>query len=211
MKNILFDLDGTLTDSKDGIIRSLQYALQYYGIEEKAENLGGFLGPPAHIAFQEYYGFSERKALEATEKFRERYADKGIFENRLYDGIDELLRKLHDEGKRLCVATSKPIVHTEKILEYFDIRKYFDIVVGSDLEGKFCNKSDIISEVLKKCGNDRENSVMVGDRKYDILGAKENEIKSVAVLYGYGNMEEFVLAGADFIAESVEKISDFVL
>ena len=121
------------------------------------------------------------------------------------------MRKLHDEGKRLCVATSKPIVHTEKILEYFDIRKYFDIVVGSDLEGKFCNKSDIISEVLKKCGYDRENSVMVGDRKYDILGAKENEIKSVAVLYGYGNMEEFVLAGADFIAESVEKISDFVL
>ncbi len=151
------------------------------------------------------------KAFDATKKFRERYADKGIFENRLYDGIDELLRKLHDEGKRLCVATSKPIVHTEKILEYFDIRKYFDIVVGSDLEGKFCNKSDIISEVLKKCGNDRENSVMVGDRKYDILGAKENEIKSVAVLYGYGNMEEFVLAGADFIAESVEKISDFVL
>ncbi|MGN0689732.1 MAG: HAD hydrolase-like protein [Oscillospiraceae bacterium] len=211
MKNILFDLDGTLTDSKDGIIRSLQYALQYYGIEEKAENLGKFLGPPAHIAFQEYYGFSEQKAFDATKKFRERYADKGIFENRLYDGIDELLIKLYDEGKRLCVATSKPIVHTEKILEYFDIRKYFDIVVGSDLEGKFCNKSDIISEVLKKCGNDRENSVMVGDRKYDILGAKENEIKSVAVLYGYGNMEEFVLAGADFIAESVEKISDFVL
>jgi len=206
MKTILFDLDGTLTDSKEGILKSIQYALSCYGIEEQLDNLGMFLGPPAHLAFQEFYGFSEEKAFEITNVFRKRYSQKGIYENRIYDGIKELLEKFYSDGIKLCVATSKPQIYTEKILNSFDIRKYFDVVVGSDLEGTFCEKSDIIARAIELSGEDKNECVMVGDRKYDIIGAKENGIKSIAVLYGYGNREEFVLSGADFIAEKVENI-----
>ncbi|MBR4092476.1 MAG: HAD hydrolase-like protein [Oscillospiraceae bacterium] len=206
MKTILFDLDGTLTDSKEGILKSIQYALSCYGIEEDENNLGMFLGPPAHLAFQEFYGFSEEKSFEITNVFRKRYSEKGIYENHIYDGIKELLEKFYNDCIKLCVATSKPQIYTEKILESFEIRKYFDIVVGSDLEGKFCDKSDIIAKVIELSGEDKNDCVMVGDRKYDIIGAKENGIKSIAVLYGYGNREEFVLSGADFIAEKVENI-----
>lgn len=212
MKTILFDLDGTLTDSREGILNSIQYALSVYGIDEEKENLGMFLGPPAHIAFQEFYGFSEDKAFEITNVFRNRYAEKGIYENTLYNGITDLLQKLYDNGFKLCVATSKPEVYTEKILSHFDIRKYFDVVVGSDFEGKLCKKSDIIAKVIESGNYRKENCVMVGDRKYDIIGAKENNIKSIAVLYGYGNLEEFELSGADYIAEKVDdiyKLADF--
>ncbi len=212
MKTILFDLDGTLTDSREGILSSIQYALSEFGINEEKENLGMFLGPPAHLAFQEFYDFSEEKAFEITNVFRKRYAEKGIYENYLYDGITELLKKLYSKGKKLCVATSKPQIYTEKILAHFDIGKYFDIVVGSDLEGKFYKKSDIIAKTIELIRCDKNDCIMVGDRKYDIIGAKENGIKSMAVLYGYGNMEEFVSSGADYIALNVEeiyKLADF--
>lgn len=212
MKTILFDLDGTLTDSREGILNSIQYALSEFGINEEKENLGMFLGPPAHIAFQEFYGFSEEKAFEITNVFRKRYAEKGIYENRLYDGITELLQNLYSDGRKLCIATSKPQIYTEKILAHFDIRKYFDIVVGSDLEGNLCKKSDIIAKTIELGDYDRNDCVMVGDRKYDIVGAKENGIKSIAVLYGYGNTEEFTLSGADYIARNAEeiyKLADF--
>ena len=210
MKTILFDLDGTLADSREGILNSIQYALSEFGINEQKENLGMFLGPPAHIAFQEFYGFSEEKAFEITNVFRKRYAEKGIYENQLYDGITELLQKLYSDGKKLCVATSKPEIYTEKVLTHFDIRRYFDVVVGSDLEGKFCKKIDIIAKTIELGGYDKDCCVMVGDRKYDIVGAKENGIKSIAVLYGYGNTEEFTLSGADYIARNVEEIYKLV-
>lgn len=206
MKTILFDLDGTLTDSKEGILKSIQYALSCYGIDENTDNLGMFLGPPAHLAFREFYGFSEEKSFEITNVFRKRYSEKGIYENLIYDGVKELLKRFYDDGTKLCVATSKPQIYTEKILENFDMIKYFDVVVGSDLEGKLCNKSDIIAKVLELGEYDRRDCFMVGDRKYDIIGAKDNGIKSIAVLYGYGNMDEFTLSGADFIAEKVENI-----
>ncbi len=206
MKTILFDLDGTLTDSREGILKSIQYALFCYGIEEDMENLGMFLGPPAHLAFQEFYGFSEEKAFEITNVFRKRYSEKGIYENHIYDGIKELLEKFRGDGVKLCVATSKPQIYTDKILENFDIRKHFDIVVGSDLDGNFCDKSDIIAKVIELGECDKSECFMVGDRKYDIIGAKENGIKSVAVLYGYGDIEEFISSGANFIAEKVEDI-----
>jgi phosphoglycolate phosphatase len=211
MKTILFDLDGTLTDSREGILKSIQYALSCYGIEEDTETLGMFLGPPAHLAFQEFYGFSEEESFEITNVFRKRYSEKGIYENHIYDGIKELLEKFRGDGVKLCVATSKPQIYTDKILEKFDIRKYFDIVVGSDLDGNFCNKSDIISKVVELGRYDKSECFMVGDRKYDIIGAKENGIKSVAVLYGYGDMEEFISSGADFIVEKVEDIYESAL
>ena len=211
MKTILFDLDGTLTDSKEGILKSIQYALSCYGIEEDENNLKMFLGPPAHLAFQEFYGFSEEKAFEITNVFRKRYSEKGIYENSIYDGMKGLLERLSSSGVKLCVATSKPQIYTDKILESFEIRKYFDIVVGSDLEGEFCDKSDIIARVIELGGYDKSGCIMVGDRKYDIIGAKKNGIKSMAVLYGYGNKEEFVLSGADFIAEKVENIYELAL
>ena len=206
MKTVLFDLDGTLTDSKEGILNSIQYALSCYGINESTDDLGMFLGPPAHLAFQEFYGFSEEKAFEITNLFRKRYSEKGIYENSIYDGVKELLERFSSDGVRLCVATSKPQIYTEKILKNFDIENYFDIIIGSDLEGKLCNKSDIIAKVIELGKYDKSDCIMVGDRKYDIIGAKENGIKSIAVLYGYGNKEEFVLSGADFIVEKVENI-----
>lgn len=210
MKNILFDLDGTLTDSREGILKSIQYALSCYGIEEDMEKLGMFLGPPAHLAFQEFYGFSEEKAFEITNVFRKRYSEKGIYENCVYDGIKELLEKFCADGMRLCVATSKPQVYTDKILENFDMRRYFDTVIGSDLDGILCNKSDIIAKVIEFGGYDKSECIMIGDRKYDIIGAKQNGIKSIGVLYGYGDKEEFILSGADFIAEKVGNIYELV-
>lgn len=208
MKIILFDLDGTLSDSREGVLKSIQYALSCFGIDEDTDNLGMFLGPPAHIAFQEFYGFSEEKAFEITNVFRKRYSEKGIYENYIYDGVKELLEKLRNKSVKLCVATSKPQIYTDEILENLDIKKYFEIVVGSDLEGKLCNKSDIIAKVIELGGYNKSDCLMVGDRKYDIIGAKENGIKSAAVLYGYGNREEFESFGVDFIVENADNIYD---
>ena len=210
VKCILFDLDGTLTDSEEGIIRSIQYALASFGIDEKAENLKEFLGPPAHIAYQKYYGFSEEQAALAVEKYRERFSVTGIYENRLYNGIPELLEKLTQDGKVLAIATSKPLVYTEIILKHFGIEHYFTEVVGSTMDGSFCDKSEIVAEALRRCGVDKSECIMVGDRRYDVIGAKDNGIKSIGALYGYGSREELSEAGADFIVENVGDIYDIV-
>lgn len=210
MDCILFDLDGTLTDSKEGIIKSIQYALAYFGIDEKEENLNEFLGPPAHIAYQKYYGFSEEQAFEAVEKYRERFSVKGIYENSVYKGIPELLRKLRADGKILAVATSKPIKYTEIILSHFGLSGYFDVVVGSSMDGTFSDKSDIVAEALRRCSVDKSRCIMVGDRKYDIIGAKDNGIRSIGVLYGYGDREELMSENADFLVETAADIYDIV-
>lgn len=210
---VFFDLDGTLTDSCEGIVNSVVYALKYFGInEENIEGLKKFIGPPLLESFEKYYGFSSEKSKQALNKYREYYADKGIFENSLYSGIENLLKKLKDEGFHVVLATSKPELYAEKILKHFDIFKYFDFLAGANFEETRVNKDDIIDFALKNLKvTDKSDVIMVGDREHDILGAKENNIKSIGVLYGFGTLNELKNSGADFIAKNVSDIFDIII
>jgi phosphoglycolate phosphatase len=172
---LLFDLDGTLTEPKEGITRSVQYALKAMGIDEPdLDKLVPFIGPPLVDSFMRFYGLTEDQAHQAVEKYRERFEPVGIFENRVIDGIPELLNVLKSQGKILAVASSKPEVYVRKILEKFDLMKYFDCVVGSELNGTHNDKSEVICEVKKRLAIEGREAemLMIGDRCYDIDGAK---------------------------------------
>lgn len=205
--SLFFDLDGTLTDSGPGIINSVKYALNYYGIEEKdQEKLKLFIGPPLVDSFMELYGFSNEKAHEAMAKYREYFSVKGILENSVYNGIYDLLQKLKDSGKKLYIATGKPEIYLTRILKIFDLEKYFIFAGGSDLEETRSQKYQIIDYVIKSSNLEMEareqKILMVGDRKHDIIGAKKNSIHSCGVLWGYGSEEELKENGADYIVKN---------
>lgn len=207
-KYVLFDLDGTITDSGVGIINSIVYALKKYGIEvEDKSQLNKFVGPPLGDSFEKYYGFSKEKAIEAVDYYREYYREKGLFENLVYDGFEDLVKTLKDNNKELVVATSKPEIFAKQILEHFNLSKYFTYIAGSTLDGTRAKKGDVIKYALESCEiKDLSQVIMVGDREHDVIGAKQAGIKSIGVLYGYGNREELEEAGADFIAENVMDI-----
>lgn len=206
---IFFDLDGTLTEPKVGITKSVAYALKYYGIHvEDLDTLCPFIGPPLKDSFMKYYGFNDAKAEEAVEKYREYFRPYGIYENEMYEGVDNLLTQLKECGKTIVLATSKPTVFAEIILKHFGLRSYFDCVVGSELDGTRVKKGDVIAYALEEIGvTDKSKVVMIGDRDNDILGAKENGLDCIGVLYGHGSREELELAGADRIVETVEELS----
>lgn len=210
---VLFDLDGTLTDSKTGITKSVQYALNYFGIFESClNNLEKFIGPPLKDSFMEFYGFEERVAKKAIDKYREYYSVKGIYENTVYPFIPELLDKLHTIGKTLLVATSKPTVFAEKVLHNSGLTKYFLRVTGSNLDGSRIEKHEIIEFILKENNiliND--SIVMIGDRKHDIIGANKAGVDSVGVLYGYGSIEELERYNPTYIAGSVTELEYILL
>ena len=199
---VLFDLDGTLTDPGEGITNSVAYALRKYGIEtEDKRELYKFIGPPLKDSFMKYYGFSETEALEAIDYYREYFRHKGIFENMVYEGIEDMLRRFHADGKRVVLATSKPEKFAVRILEHFELKKYFTVVAGASMDSSRSKKGDVIAYALSMCGDiDKSTAVMVGDREHDIIGAKENGLSSMGVLYGYGNETELKNAGADYIA-----------
>ncbi|AJA48256.1 5'-nucleotidase [Clostridium pasteurianum DSM 525 = ATCC 6013] len=208
---ILFDLDGTLTNPKVGITKSIQYALKYFGIfESDLENLNKFIGPPLKDSFKKYYNFSDVDANNAVEKYREYFSDKGIFENKLYNGIVELLNKLYNKDKNLIIATSKPKIFAERILTYFNIDKYFTFVAGSNLDGTLSRKGEVISHALEVCKCEKDNVIMVGDRKYDIIGAKEIKIHSIGVLYGYGSYEELKKEQPEYIVKDINGLSQIL-
>lgn len=209
-KYVLFDLDGTITDSGVGIINSIVYALKKYGIEvEDKSQLNKFVGPPLSDSFEKYYGFSKEKAIEAVDYYREYYRDKGLFENLIYDGFEDLVKALKGNNKELVVATSKPEIFAKQILEHFNLSKYFTYIAGSTLDGTRVKKGDVIRYALENCEiKDLSQVIMVGDREHDVIGAKQVGIKSIGVLYGYGDREELEEAGADFIAENVMDILD---
>ncbi|MNM68756.1 5'-nucleotidase [compost metagenome] len=209
-KYILFDLDGTITDSGVGIINSIVYALKKYGIEvEDKSQLNKFVGPPLSDSFEKYYGFSKEKAIEAVDYYREYYRDKGLFENLIYDGFEDLVKALKGNNKELVVATSKPEIFAKQILEHFNLSKYFTYIAGSTLDGTRAKKGDVIRHALESCDiKDLSQVIMIGDREHDVIGAKQVGIKSIGVLYGYGDREELEGAGADFIAENVMDILD---
>ncbi|RQD68583.1 MAG: HAD family hydrolase [Tindallia sp. MSAO_Bac2] len=212
-ETILFDMDGTLTDSGPGIKNSVIYALKKYGIEVKdREKLNKFIGPPLWDSFEKYYDFSKEEARKAVEYYREYYREKGMFENVVYEGIEDLLRQLKESNRRLLVATSKPEVFSKQILEHFDIAHYFTFVAGSNFDGTRVNKDEVIQYALENCPvSDLSKVLMIGDREHDIIGAKKNGIDSVGVLFGYGDRQELEGAGATYIVENVEEIGKVIL
>ena len=206
---IFMDLDGTISDPKEGITKAVAHALSYYGIRvENLDTLEKFIGPPLMDSFQDFYGFSEERSREAVEKYREYFGRQGLFENVLYDGMRELLSEAVSLGKKLVIATSKPEVYTEKILKYFDIEKYFLFAAGSTLDGSRSKKGDVIRYALDSLKIRADQAVMVGDRKHDVIGAKENGLYSIGVLYGYGDRKELETAGADCIVTDVEELKE---
>lgn len=204
----LFDLDGTLTDPGLGITNSVAYALEKYGITvEDRRELYPFIGPPLRQSFSEFYGFDEEKTKEAVAFYREYFSEKGLFENEVYEGIPEVLSQLKQAGKKLLVATSKPEEFTNRILEHFGLAEYFDFVAGATMDETRNEKADIIAYALKQIADaDPSKIVMIGDRKFDILGARENGIDSIGVLYGYGSRAELEEAQATFIVEKPEDL-----
>lgn len=210
--NILFDLDGTLTDSGLGITRSVAYALEKLGYKAPGyDELKKFIGPPLGDSFEMYYGFTPEQVEEGLLLFREYFSEKGIFENKPYPGIDTLLATLKNNNKNLLVATSKPEFFANKILDHFDLAQYFSTVVGSPMEGRGTPKNVIVSETLKAGNIDAGSSVMVGDRKHDIMGAQKNNVLSVGVEYGFGDFAELQAAGADYIANDIPHLTKILL
>ena len=207
---VLFDLDGTLTESGIGITRSVAHSLRKFGIEEPDQaKLDRFVGPPLIDSYMRYYGFSREQAVQAVEYYREYYAVTGIFENRVYDGVEAMLKALKDAGKICVLATSKPEHYAVQILDHFGLAPYFDCATGATMDERRTNKADVIAYALEKVRKTGK-AVMVGDRKHDILGAKAHGLDSIGVLYGYGSREELETAGAAYIAETAEEILKFV-
>lgn len=211
-KICLFDLDGTITDSAPGIVNSVIYALKKFGIEEEdREKLLQFIGPPLTESFHRFYGFSEEKSWKAVEYYREYYAENGIFECKVYEGMEETLRKLKESGRTLIVATSKPEVYAEQIIEHFGLAKYFDYVAGMELDGGRGTKAQVIEYALKTCKiRNTEEVLMIGDREHDVSGAKNHGIDCAGVLYGFGSREELERAGATYIVSRPEALVDVV-
>lgn len=212
-KIILFDLDGTLSDPKEGITKSVQYALTKIGIvEPDTDRLETFIGPPLQVSFAEYYGFDEKESIRAIGFYRERFKEKGMFENVLYPNISFLLEALEESGFVLVVATSKPTVFAEEIIKYFELEKYFQLIVGSDLDGTRSSKTEIIQYILDKYTDYKHSDfVMIGDRKHDIIGAKNTGIDSIGVTYGYGSQEEIRGAEPTYIVSSVDHLIGLLL
>ncbi|MBD5465935.1 MAG: HAD family hydrolase [Lachnospiraceae bacterium] len=210
---ILFDLDGTLTDPGVGITNSVAYALEKYHIQvEDRKQLYRFIGPPLHESFENDYGFSEEEAKTAVEYYREYFKEKGMFENVVYEGISELLRNLKDRGKTLVVATSKPEIFAKQILEHFGLKEYFTYIAGANMDGTRTKKDEVIRYALQSCGISQvAGVVMVGDREHDIMGANKVGLDSIGVLFGYGSRKELTDAGATYIAESVDMLSEILL
>ena len=213
MKNtILFDLDGTLTDPKVGLTKSIQHALKSFDINvENPDDLVKFIGPAIRPAFKQFYGFDDAGAEKAVEKFRERFLTKGIYENVMYDGVDIMLQKLKDAGKTLIIATSKPTIQAKTVLSYFNLDKYFTYVSGSEMNGDRSEKNEVMQYAIEQNNiTDLSCCIMVGDRKHDIIGAKTVGMKSVGVLYGYGGYDELSKAEADYIVKDIDGLSDLL-
>jgi phosphoglycolate phosphatase len=209
IKNVLFDLDGTLTDPGEGITRSLQFALGELGLACPAPaELHIHIGPPVRDALAIILKTTDQTLVEeALRLYRVRFSETGIYENVVFDGVPEMLAALCASSRRLFVATSKPLVFTEKIMKHFRLSDYFEGIYGSELNGKLDNKVELICHILKNAGLRPDETLMVGDRMYDIRGARENGCMSLGVTYGYGSEEELRSAGADLICESPREIA----
>lgn len=213
-KTVLFDLDGTLTDSAEGITKCVQYALEQLGYcVSDVDELNCFVGPPLKEMFQTYAGLSEEEGEKAVTLYRERYVPTGMYENRLYPRVVQMLELFQKEGVTMAVASSKPEVYVKKILKYFEIDDYFKVVVGSELNGGRVQKKDVVEEAIRRLKMERHKDqvVLIGDTKYDVEGAKQAGIACIAVMYGYGKTEELAAAEPVYVAENVSDIAECVL
>jgi len=213
---ILFDLDGTLSDSKPGICKCVERALNAFGIfVDSLDVLEPFIGPPLRDSFKEFYGFEDEDIEKAILIYRERYSTVGLFENDMYEGIDLLLKELKENGRHLAVASSKPKVFVERILEHFDILKYFDVVMGSNLDGTMESKLDVLNEALRLMFDGKpvvkSECVMIGDRKFDIEASNQINVPNIGVTYGFGSKEELKTAGAEKIVDSVSELRNVLM
>ena len=209
---IIFDLDGTLTDSGPGVMNAVTYALERFGVEVPDRNaLRAFVGPPLRESFRRFGGLSPEKAEEAILVFREYYEPTGIFENSVYPGIEAMLSELKAAGRTLAVATSKLDKTALRVLDHFGLSPYFDVVIGSRVDGTLSEKAEVLKYALTRLGADAEDALMVGDRKYDVEGAAENGVACLGVLYGYGDREELERAGAMCLAETPEDVARLIL
>lgn len=213
--HILFDLDGTLTDPKEGITKSVQYALKHYNIQvDDLDTLCPFIGPPLTDSYKKFYGFTDEQAWEGVLIYREYFSDRGWHENKEYEGIREMLEALKNSGKILMVATSKPEEFAVKILEHFNLAQYFDFIGGADMEETRSRKGDVVRYVLEYSGlgaEAAERAVMVGDREHDVLGARECGIDCVGVLYGYGSRQELEACKAAWVVDNVKELEELLL
>lgn len=213
IRYVLFDLDGTLTDPALGITNCVQYALEKFHIyPQTREELFPYIGPPLMYSFMDFHGLSQEQAKQAVKYYRERFSVKGLYENEVFEGIPELLRKLQEREVTLIVATSKPEEFACRILEYFDLVKYFTFVAGSTLDGQRPEKADVIAYIRESYPEmTAANTLMIGDRKYDVEGAHECGLPTVGVLYGYGDRAELETAKADYIVDSVSGLHELLL
>ena len=209
---ILFDLDGTLTDSGLGITKAVQYALGQMGYEvPPRESLFSFIGPPLHLSFQRHYGMDEEMAVEAVRQFRVYYNQMGgILENEVYDGVRELLRDLKSAGKRLMIATSKPQAAAELVMNHFGLSEFVPEIVGGTDDTRN-TKGKVIGYALREYGVNPDTAVMVGDREHDIHGAAENGIPAIGITWGYGDRAELEGAGAKAVFDTPEETVQYIL
>ncbi|MCM3126932.1 HAD family hydrolase [Paenibacillus provencensis] len=210
--NLLFDLDGTLTDPKLGITKSVQYALAKMNIVvDSLDDLDIFIGPPLRVSFKDYYQFDEAKIEAAVDYYREYFSVTGLFENAVFPGVREILDRLsHDPRMRLFIATSKPEIYAKQILDHYELSSYFEYICGSELDGARSAKAEIIGYLMETYDLQPEQTVMIGDRKHDIIGAQQQKIDSIAVGFGYGSEEELRLAEPTHIVNSVEELNHFL-
>lgn len=209
---VLFDLDGTISDSGEGITNSVKYSLKKFGIEEEDyEKLRRFVGPPLYASYEKYYGFSHEEAVKAVEYYREYYNAGGIFELEIYEGVIDLLKYLKNSGKKIILATSKPEIYAEKIAEHFGFKDYFDNISGALLDGSRIEKDDIIRYALERVGeSDISKCIMIGDRSFDVIGANAFGMDSIGVTWGYGDRAELETAGATYIVDKAEEIKKLI-
>ncbi len=212
-KSVIFDFDGTICKTGEGIIKSAKYALEAFGydVPEDDSELEFFIGPPLLVTFQERFGADPQTALELVKKYRERYTNQGVYESELYEDIRGLLEALKNDGIKIGIASSKPQKYIETLLEKFGVIKYFDAICGVSFTADCETKASIITRCLAELNTPPDSAIMVGDKNYDIAGAKANNLLSVGVLWGYGNKFEFIEAGADFIAEKPQDIEAVAL
>ena len=211
-QNILFDLDGTIINSEVGVTSCVVYALKKFGIEETDRALlRKFLGPPLSDSFMRFYGFDAEKAEKAVEYYRERYVPIGVHENEVYDGVPELLNDLKEMGKMIYIATSKPEHFAKGILAELGLDRYFDGVFGSTLDESRNTKDRVLAYAIEQIGLDKSASVMVGDRFHDVEGATINGLPCIGVLYGFGDSEELLGAGAIAVAKDTEELKKIII
>jgi phosphoglycolate phosphatase len=208
MSTIYFDLDGTLTDPKPGITRSIQYALERLGCPVPTEDeLIWCIGPPLHASLKKLTG-TDALADQALLLYRQRFADIGLFENEAFPGIEDTLSALASSGRRMFIATSKPAVYAERIVDHFGLKPYFERVFGSELDGTHADKTDLLHHALETTKVDPRQAIMIGDRAHDMIGARNNKMTAIGVLYGYGSRNELIDAGAHRICEMHGELVD---